>query len=633
MALVDYLIQPGEMTTPEAADRKRKMAMLLQQQGTDTSPVDHWTQGAARVVNALSGRLREAKADRDEEFSRKEGAKDEAPLMAALFGGGGGAPATGGVAGALAGPNINTADSEFEGGGHTQKVRTYASIGDNPIAKQAFNFYVSKGLSPHAAAGLVGQFAQESNFNPGIWNKGEGAFGLAQWRGDRLAGLQRYAASVGKNPNDPQVQLEYSWQELNGPEKATLTALQNARDPHSATAAAIGYERPQGWTSQNPVAGHGFGNRLAAATAAASAFGGQQQPTQVAQADIPAPGAQPAEYQIPGQAQPQAQGGGMTPAVALALRTMNNPYASPVAKMAAKAIIERAGAVADPLKQAELEKYNYERSRRGFNEEKDAASLDAARAGTTKTLAEVGQVGKTGEINEYEQARREGYQGTFLDYQKTIAEARRSQVNIDQRAEGAEEKKRGEGMGDRLNSIAAEGGKAQEDAVTFQRFGQLLEGAQTGGKTALLEGIRQLSGGTIVLDPNVDNVQALNAAIQYIAPRLRVPGTGAQSDAELRNFMNSVPTLAGQPGGNKIILDTLQGLIQYKLQRAEIAQAWQSGEISGKEATKQIQSLPSPFANLPKVEEKKAVPGKAPAGVDQKVWDVMTPEEKSLWAN
>ena len=375
MALVDYLIQPGEMTTPEAADRKRKMAMLLQQQGTDTSPVDHWTQGAARVVNALSGRLREAKADRDEEFSRKEGAKDEAPLMAALFGGGGGAPATGGVAGALAGPNINTADSEFEGGGHTQKVRTYASIGDNPIAKQAFNFYVSKGLSPHAAAGLVGQFAQESNFNPGIWNKGEGAFGLAQWRGDRLAGLQRYAASVGKNPNDPQVQLEYSWQELNGPEKATLTALQNARDPHSATAAAIGYERPAGWTSQNPVAGHGFGNRLAAATAAASAFGGQQQPTQVAQADIPAPGAQPAEYQIPGQAQPQAQGGGMTPAVAMALRTMNNPYASPVAKMAAKAIIERAGAVADPLKQAEMEEYNYKKSQRPQEEAKRQAEI------------------------------------------------------------------------------------------------------------------------------------------------------------------------------------------------------------------------------------------------------------------
>jgi hypothetical protein len=57
-------------------------------------------------------------------------------------------------------------------------------------------------------------------------------------------------------------QLEFVEHELNGPESGTRKRLKAAGDIKSATAAFIGYERPQGWSLNNPMGGHGFGNRL-----------------------------------------------------------------------------------------------------------------------------------------------------------------------------------------------------------------------------------------------------------------------------------------------------------------------------------------------------------------------------------
>lgn len=171
-------------------------------------------------------------------------------------------------------------------------------------------------------------------------------------------------------------------------------------------------------------------------------------------------------------------------------------------------------------------------------------------------------------------------------------------VNVDTKAQSAEETGRGTGLAKRMNDLADDGAKAGEDAMLFQRFGDLLGTVQTGKRTETLERVRQMTG--LALDPNTDNVQALNAAIQYVAPRLRVPGAGAQSDRELSNFLASIPSLAGSPEGNKQILGTLAGLVDYRRARANIATQWQLGDLSAKDAQKQIDALPSPFAGLSK---------------------------------
>lgn len=152
-------------------------------------------------------------------------------------------------------------------------------------AARAKTYLMQKhGWSDLAASGLVGQFAQESAFNtrainPGDGNDGSDSIGLAQWNGRRAKGLRAFAAQQGRPVDDFELQLDYVVHELNSSEAGVGRRLKAARNIDEATAAAIGYERPQGWTPQNPRGGHGWANRLAAAR---SVYGGGAPPAAAA---------------------------------------------------------------------------------------------------------------------------------------------------------------------------------------------------------------------------------------------------------------------------------------------------------------------------------------------------------------
>jgi hypothetical protein len=47
------------------------------------------------------------------------------------------------------------------------------------LKSKAFQYYISKGFSPEAAAGLVGTFISESQLIPTSTNSSSGAYGLA----------------------------------------------------------------------------------------------------------------------------------------------------------------------------------------------------------------------------------------------------------------------------------------------------------------------------------------------------------------------------------------------------------------------------------------------------------------------
>lgn len=104
-----------------------------------------------------------------------------------------------------------------------------------------WNYFKNKGLNDKAIAGLMGNIAQESNFNSNAVNKSSGASGIFQWLGGRKTGLQDYAKSLGKSWTDLQVQLDYAWKELNGSEKKSLASLQ--RNDLSASQHASEFER------------------------------------------------------------------------------------------------------------------------------------------------------------------------------------------------------------------------------------------------------------------------------------------------------------------------------------------------------------------------------------------------------
>ena len=90
MALAQLLSQPfvwgpgGKAMTLEDIQRQRALADALRSQAGDTSPVGHWTQGAARVVNALGGVL----ADRRANSAATANAETNKGLIANLLSGG-----------------------------------------------------------------------------------------------------------------------------------------------------------------------------------------------------------------------------------------------------------------------------------------------------------------------------------------------------------------------------------------------------------------------------------------------------------------------------------------------------------------------------------------------------------------
>lgn len=135
------------------------------------------------------------------------------------------------------------------------------------VAEQAFSFFKSKGMSDLAAAAMVGQAHAESGFNPRAIGDNGAAFGLFQHHAARGGGQGLLNSGV-------QGQLEHAWQELQGSEHGVFTRLQAATTPREATRAAIGFERPQGWSAANPEGGHNFSGRLSATEQALTKFGG-----------------------------------------------------------------------------------------------------------------------------------------------------------------------------------------------------------------------------------------------------------------------------------------------------------------------------------------------------------------------
>lgn len=99
----------------------------------------------------------------------------------------------------------------------------------------------AQGFTPAQTAGVLGNFKQESGFNPRVNEggfvgapKGRGGFGLAQWTGGRQSALVNFAKKRGADPGDPNLQADFLLYELAGPEKAAAASLRQAQSPEQA---------------------------------------------------------------------------------------------------------------------------------------------------------------------------------------------------------------------------------------------------------------------------------------------------------------------------------------------------------------------------------------------------------------
>jgi hypothetical protein len=179
----------------------------------------------------------------------------------------------------------------------------------SPLAQALIQVGQQRGYRPLDIAASIGNASQESGFRTDALGDNGSAHGGFQWRLDRFGNLQKTAGAMGKAWTDPLVQANHWYNELEGSEKRNGDRLRAATTPEDANAAVVMALRPAG--SQNgPTSAHNWDGRLNAVKEAFGLLGqdGGGSGTSVAAAnpaDIPAPGAQDASFQMPQQAPPK----------------------------------------------------------------------------------------------------------------------------------------------------------------------------------------------------------------------------------------------------------------------------------------------------------------------------------------
>lgn len=373
----------GEALTPDDQKRRRLLAEALMAKGLDTSPVQHWTQGLARVAQALSGNIAASRIDAEEAAARKAGDADAASLFSSLGGGmGGAATPQANAGGAL--PSFAKAEGGAPSG-------SFGSIAPKISADLQRDF----GLTPEQTAGIVGNLAHESGGFKSLQEQNplvpgsRGGFGYAQWTGPRRVAFESWSKQNGLDPTSYDANYGFLKHELSStPEGRVLDSLKQAPDAQTATRVfSDQFLRPgiPAMDSRMRWTGRALGappvqmaqaspqGRQTTMTDAGPEvplpprrpveFGGQPDPlpvpagqylagrqqakdAQIATGGLPqaqAPVAAPAPQQ-PSMASPMASGAaGMSPERLAAFgKVLNNPYTSPGTKAVAQALLNKA---------------------------------------------------------------------------------------------------------------------------------------------------------------------------------------------------------------------------------------------------------------------------------------------------
>lgn len=202
----------------------------------------------------------------------------------------------------------------------------------------------------------------------------------------------------------------------------------------------------------------------------------------------------------------------------------------------------------------------------------------------------------TDEIREYNLARSQGDTRSFTDWKIGVKQAGATKINnVVNAGETAFAKGAGEGMAKRYNDLAKDAQDANAligDISAIRDIGTRIQTGKTAEAKRMIGPYAQALGINI---KDLNDIQAYSAIISRIQPRMRVAGSGATSDYEMKQFLQALPNLSNQPGGNEMIANTLEALQQTKRAAGVIASRALSGEIKPAEAEKMLRELPDPF--------------------------------------
>jgi hypothetical protein len=204
----------------------------------------------------------------------------------------------------------------------------------------------------------------------------------------------------------------------------------------------------------------------------------------------------------------------------------------------------------------------------------------------------------TDEMREYNLYRQQGGKLPFFDYKAGLKKAGAVNVTTNiEKPELAFDTEAGKLQAKRFDELAADGQTAKQMVSDIQTLTDLGKNIGTGKSAEFKAAIGPYAESLGIKIDKLDDIQAYEAVVNRIAPNLRVKGSGAQSDLELKNFLKSLPSLGNTPEGNNIASSVLTGLQENKIRAAEIGSRAMTKEISRSEAEKQLRELPDPMAS------------------------------------
>ncbi len=223
----------------------------------------------------------------------------------------------------------------------------------------------------------------------------------------------------------------------------------------------------------------------------------------------------------------------------------------------------------------------------------------------------------TDEIKEYNLAKKQGFSGSFFDFKTGLKKAGATQVNVDTKGENAFATKAGQLQAARYDELASDAQSSKQMLSDVATLNELGKNIQTGKLAEAKAAIGPYANALGIDVKGLSEIQAFEAIVNRVAPSLRVKGSGAQSDYELKNFLKSLPSLGNTPEGNEIATKTMEGLYQNKLAAAEIGSKALAREITPQQADKMLRELPDHMQNYREYLKKNTAASKPGGGADR----------------
>lgn len=210
-----------------------------------------------------------------------------------------------------------------------------------------------------------------------------------------------------------------------------------------------------------------------------------------------------------------------------------------------------------------------------------------------------------------------------------------SLVNITNQTEAGFSKQLGEQDAKRIGEFQENTRVVLDTAAKVQQVNELLSRTYTGPAGNTAQAFFKALGAIPGFEKYADSANvgtAAQAIISELTPRMRVPGSGATSDYEMRVFGAALPNLLNLPGGNELVSAYWQKIADRSLQIQGIAEKYarEKKALTGTDFSKEVAALGSLFSKDELTQMRSAVGDRSPRSVAAPPKPPSSPDARSI---